>query len=275
MTTRRRLFNICILALGAFFAGCATQQTVPDDPPDSARWPGMSELPWTDWMVASAYPKVSYRIRVHPSYSRSNKDYGTSGHLAQIEVRNDESEPANVTVSAFMYLFGDGWNDSLGTYYWTLTSTGERPEAAKKGILLPPGATVSGSAGMRRTNDFLKFTAKVLAPDGWNPPWHRNINNIFWKSETSSEETYVGVPDDPSKSGRGYEVTVTFWNRRADPVVIDFAITDGSLEGMPDVRRHAGSGSVTLLGGQQRSVSRSSPVRSWTIQAKCKASVLE
>lgn len=139
-----------------------------------------------------------------------------------------------------------------------------------------PVVRANSAETFRGIGDVRVENLKPVAPEGWTSFNNRSMLNVYWKSDTSAKEEFFRPPDDSAKSGHGYATWVTFWNRRTEPVVVDFVITDPSVNGMPDPSRHIGGGSITLLGGQTKTVGRIAPQKTgWQIFTVGKASLLE
>lgn len=232
-------------------------------------WADLDAMAFSEPQVLSASPRVTMSYRV------SNAQHGgdmtwPAGRLADIELANEA--PFDV--------------DFSGTFA-APDANGATAEITCDGttIQVPSGSDAQPTGPLEcvlRAREKKRIRLVLAKPDGFQLTDFRNrppqgwvafkdpsMAGIFWRGETSAAQTTVIPDDDPSKQSYGYEAGVAFFNARNEPALIQFVVVPGfsTARSMPDPTRHIGGGSVTLLGGEVKKISRASVVKEWTLWA--------
>ncbi len=233
-------------------------------------WADLDSLPFSEPQVLSASPHVTMTYRVS-SVRHGGDMTWPPGHLADIELSNEASYDVDFAAT-FAAPGADGSSaDSAcdGTTVQVPTGNDAQP-AGPVECVLHSREKKRIRLVLARPDGFHFADFRNRPPKDWFAFKEPSMAQVFWRGETSTTQATVIPDDDPSKQSYGYEASVSFFNARSEPAIIQFVVVPSfstAVRSMPDPARHIGGGGVTLLGGEVKKISRASVVKEWTLWA--------
>ncbi|MGQ0585995.1 MAG: hypothetical protein ACT4PK_02185 [Gammaproteobacteria bacterium] len=231
-------------------------------------WIDLDKMKFTEQKVLSQNPRVTLLARVSEIGHEGDSTW-PAGFLAQFQVVSEAPYAMDFSAQLLTAKVGDqgGRVACDGTALTVPNGSAENP-FSNEPCWVASKDTRAFSAVLAQRDGFSLIEAHNRPPQGWIGFKDPALAGVFWKGETGARQDTIIPADDPSKESVGYEVAVTFFNARTEPAIVNFVVVPNvgkPPESMPDPNRQIGGGTVTLLGGEVKKVTRASIVREWTL----------